>query len=127
MSEQSGFILISVLLFVFILTSLVTMGLESCWLDAQLAAEQQQRTMVIQTAESAIVALQNQLQDKSFTLPPTKASLFYSSRFEKKDKFGNMIYWLTATSQYYRIHVTLECEYLVDSHHLGKLLWWGEY
>ena len=132
--QQHGMVLLTTLLFVFILTALLLGSIESDLLESKLALHFQENAVAFQAAEAGLAAGAAAIRGEHMKLPATKANINYQEKLLSITTCGKKRYKITATAHYHSISVPLFAFYdwLRNTNRAacknqvgGRRLYWG--
>lgn len=113
-TSQGGLVLVTTLLFVFIITLLVLSIAENNILENRVRTFFQNKMVALQAAESGLFAIQRQLTGQPIVLPNGEAKLYSHTEQVAEDSCQRKIFLVTVTAIYHRVEVTLESAYLLS-------------
>lgn len=114
---EQGMILVSVLLFLFALSLLMTAHLELHLLETKMSENNYHRIVTFEAAEAGLMAAEASIQGKSFSLPSSGATVNYHIQLMGTDACDKKRYRITADALFHRSKVALlsEYEYLLST------------
>jgi len=107
MEKQQGAVLVTTLIFLFILTLLVMRSAAFLILQYKMQEAMELQSRVVERAEAGIIQIEQHWQNDDFTLSDSPITLTTSTQLESIDACGNRIFLIQSIARYQNQQVIL--------------------